>query len=308
MSFVATHNSYAYGNQVAATQNYNIEIQLKDGVRVFLLAALKNPDPTRTDIVLCHTSCELLNAGTVTNTLKYFTVFLQNNPNDIITIFWRNDFSNLTSANFKTAFDEANLTSYCYTQPLGADWPTMASIIKSGKRVINFLDSGADDKRLPLYMMNHFLYSVISGIEIPARSIVNVTNSVSLSNQAQNCTNIFRQFPNFIAVDFYDQGTKTQNVFSVVANYNGVPYVPQTYGNGSLLSTTNSANIIIKNSLFNALISLLLLTLSELKDLCVTCGISARGNKWDIIIGGAQDRVGEAKEVIWDDERVVDWT
>ncbi|RIB18700.1 PLC-like phosphodiesterase [Gigaspora rosea] len=301
VSFVATHNSYAYGANVAATQNYDIPTQLKDGVRAFLLAALSNPNPSKsTDIELCHTSCDLLDSGTVANTLKNFTTFLQNNPNEVVTIFWRNFFSNLTVSDFKTAFDKAGLTRYCFTQPLGAPWPTMADIIKSGKRVINFLDSGADNKTVPwlmseysyvfetpydnsdpnswpctidrpegqsrpLYMINHFLYTVLSSgsieIEIPSRSIVNTTNGASLQTQAQNCTKIFGKAPNFIAVDFYDEGSKNTNVFSVIANFNGVPYVPTTYGNGILpydVSKTNNVNI-IKPSLSTAIVSLLMI-------------------------------------------------
>ncbi|CAG8726081.1 5957_t:CDS:2, partial [Cetraspora pellucida] len=215
----------------------------------FLLAVLKNPDPTKSDIELCHTSCDLLDAGTAADTLKTITTFLQNNPNDIITIFWRNFFSNLTATDFKTAFDKAGLTQYCYTQPLNSSWPTMSRIISSGKRVINFLDSGADtttvpcswqctidrpkDQPRPIYLLNHFLYTVIPSssleIELPTRITANLTNSVSLQAHAQNCTNIFKKSPNFIAVDFYDQGSPNLNPFSIVANYNGVQYTPKTY-------------------------------------------------------------------------------
>ncbi|CAG8569907.1 7270_t:CDS:2, partial [Cetraspora pellucida] len=281
VSFVATHNSYAYGTAIAANQYYNISTQLNDGVRVFLLAVLKNPDPTKSDIELCHTSCELLDAGTVADTLKNITTFLQNNPNDIITIFWRNFFSNLTAAVFKTAFDKAGLTQYCYTQPLNSSWPTMSKIISSGKRVINFLDSGADtttvpwlmpeysyvfetpydnsnssawqctidrpkDQPRPIYLLNHFLYTVIPSssleIELPTRITANLTNSVSLQAHAQNCTNIFKKAPNFIAVDFYDQGSPNLNPFSIVANYNGVQYTPKTYGNGILPNDLSKQN------------------------------------------------------------------
>ncbi|CAG8699404.1 7138_t:CDS:2 [Dentiscutata erythropus] len=299
VSFVATHNSYAYGNLVAATQDYSIPTQLKDGVRGFLLSALASPNPSSTDIELCHTSCSLLDAGTVVNTLKNFTTFLQNNPNEVITLFWRNDFSNLTATDFKTAFDKAGLTQYCFTQPLGSAWPTMSDIISSGKRVMNFLDSGADTTTVPwlmaeysyvfetpydntdpnavwpctidrpkgqsrpLYMINHFLYTEIASssieVEIPSRSIVNSTNSLSLQTQAQNCTKIFGKAPNFIAVDFYDQGSKDLNVFSVIANYNGVPYTPTTYGDGSINNKVSSKANSIKINFSTAIVSLLII-------------------------------------------------
>ncbi|CAG8578798.1 16150_t:CDS:2 [Racocetra fulgida] len=225
---MATHNSYAFGNAIAANQHYNISTQLKDGVRVFLLAVLKNPDPTKSDIELCHTSCELLDAGTAADTLQNIATFLQNNPNDIITIFWRNYFSNLTAADIKTASDKA-------------------------------------DQRRPIYMLNHFLYTEVKSgpldIDLPTRVTANLTNSASLQKHAQNCTTIFKQFPNFITVDFYDQGSPNLNPFSIVANYNGVQYTPTTYGNGVLpndIATSNSAKIDLQTSLFTAFVSLLI--------------------------------------------------
>ncbi|RIB16528.1 PLC-like phosphodiesterase [Gigaspora rosea] len=80
ISFVATHNSYAYGKNIAANQNFDIPTQLKDGIRVFLLDGHNSPSNKSSDIELCHQFCQLLDSGTATNTLKNITMFPQQNP------------------------------------------------------------------------------------------------------------------------------------------------------------------------------------------------------------------------------------
>ncbi|CAG8651012.1 10520_t:CDS:2, partial [Dentiscutata heterogama] len=265
ISFIATHNSYAYGNNVAANQNFDIPTQLKDGIRVFLLDGHKSPSSTSSstssEIELCHQSCSLLDSGTATNTLKNITKFLQQNPNEVITIFWEN-FDNIAPINYKTSYDQAGLTQYCFTQPVDEQWPTMAEIIQSGKRVINFIDNNADTDSVPwlmpeysyvfetpfenfnpnawqctvdrpkdqpqqMYMINHFLYNKITNtnIEIPQRDSANVTNAANLAQHVQNCTNIFVQRPNYVTVDFYNKGSNNINAFSIVAGLNNVSYI-----------------------------------------------------------------------------------
>ncbi|RIB11905.1 PLC-like phosphodiesterase [Gigaspora rosea] len=302
ISFVATHNSYAYGGVPAINQFFDISTQLKDGIRVFLLDGHNSTKGT-SDIELCHTDCTLLDTGTAANTLKIITSFLQNNPNEVITIFWEN-YDKIDPLRYKAEYDKAGLTQYCRTQPVGSPWPTMASIIQSGQRVINFIDTNANTATVPwlmpqysyvfetpfqnsdpnawqctvdrpknqpqpMYMVNHFLYTIIQGlstIEVPKPQTAASTNSDNLNNHVQNCTNIFDdKIPNFVAVDFYDQGQNNVNAFSVVAGLNKVSYTPQNYGNGtnplgggggSTGNKKNSASDLKVNGIFSAGIAL----------------------------------------------------
>ncbi|CAG8577521.1 13119_t:CDS:2 [Cetraspora pellucida] len=296
IAFVATHNSYAYGSVPAANQNYDISIQLKDGVRVFLLDGHNSTKGS--DIELCHSSCNLLDTGTAANTLKNITSFLQKNPNEVITIFWEN-YDKIDPLRYKAEYDKANLTQYCFTQPVGGTWPTMSKIIQSGQRVINFIDTNANTNTVPwlmpeysyvfetpfdnsdpnawqctvdrpkdqpqqLYLVNHFLYTVVQGlgspVEVPVRQNASSTNSNNLAKHVQNCSNVFDgKIPNFVAIDFYDQGQDNVNVFSVVADLNKVTYTPQTYGNGTSPSGSkkSSASDLKVNGLFSAVIALM---------------------------------------------------
>src|SRR4051794_28163172 len=61
IAYATTHNSYAYVKSVASNQNYDIPTQLKDGIRGFMMDA-KVPD-NDTQVHLCHSKCDLLDAG-----------------------------------------------------------------------------------------------------------------------------------------------------------------------------------------------------------------------------------------------------
>lgn len=78
-----------------------------------------------------------------------------------------------------------------------------------------------------MYVMNHFMYANIDlgsiKVQIPLRSKALITNGrESLTNHANDCTNVFQKKPNFIEVDFYTIG----DALDVVAEMNGVNPVP----------------------------------------------------------------------------------
>ncbi|RUS13793.1 PLC-like phosphodiesterase [Endogone sp. FLAS-F59071] len=90
-----------------------------------------------------------------------------------------------------------------------------------------------------MYVMNHFLYGVDTigslVVEIPQPGTANTTNSeASLGAEATLCNSTFNRIPNFLAVDFYDEG----QVFQVAAQLNGVPYVAKQLGTNQASSTT----------------------------------------------------------------------
>jgi hypothetical protein len=113
----------------------------------------------------------------------------------------------------------------------------------------------------PMYVLNHFLYGSLAlstSIDLPQPAKANTTNSASLADHAKNCQQTFNKIPNFIAVDFYDQGSNNQNVLSITADLNGVQYIPKQLGDGKsvpksgdgTLKGTSAANT--NNNLRNA--------------------------------------------------------
>ncbi|KAH8550188.1 PLC-like phosphodiesterase [Umbelopsis sp. PMI_123] len=301
VTYLTTHNSYAFQNNAAANQHYPITTQLSDGVRGLKLSAVQG---NQTGVIeLCHTSCTLLDDGTASNTLAIIATWLEANPNEVVTIMW-NNLGNFNISAFESAYSNGgNIMNYVYTQPVGSfSWPTLQSMISSGKRLVNFIDTGADQTTVPwlmaefnyvfetpydnqnltaftctigrptnpaspdsmMYVMNHFLYGVVNigstVIEVPQPDTANVTNGQSLQTQATQCTSTFGRQPNFIEVDFYEQG----ECFQVVDSLNNVAYVSKALGTATATATGTTINNSASSSSSFTYVTLLCLVLGSL--------------------------------------------
>ncbi|KAI8989379.1 PLC-like phosphodiesterase [Pilobolus umbonatus] len=154
VTYVTTHNSYGYVANPASNQLCPITTQLDDGVRGLKLSAIKysNATTNANGIYLCHTSCTLLNAGPALDTLIVITEWVKNHPNEVITIIW-NNLGEFGLDSFNEIYTASGLVEYSYVQAVGSrQWPTLQELITSGKRVINFVDEGADQSVLPWFM------------------------------------------------------------------------------------------------------------------------------------------------------------
>ena len=103
-------------------------------------------------IYMCHTSCDLLNAGTLQDYLTTTRLWLDNHPFEVLTILLVN--SNLVDpGNYTAPFQNSGLLKYVYTPPkvlMGIDdWPTLGSLIVHQKRVIVMLDYQANQTAIP---------------------------------------------------------------------------------------------------------------------------------------------------------------
>lgn len=153
LTYILTHNSYGYVANPASNQLCPTNTQLDDGVRGLKLSAIKpnnaSASITADSISLCHTSCNILNAGAAVDTLTTITNWVKNNPNEVITIMWNNLGSFEPSA-FAAAYNASGILDYTFVQTdNNYTWPTLGEMISSGKRVVNFLDEGADPNTYP---------------------------------------------------------------------------------------------------------------------------------------------------------------
>ncbi|KAG6815101.1 hypothetical protein H0H87_005126 [Tephrocybe sp. NHM501043] len=84
----------------------------------------------------------------VVNYLKVVKTFLDANPNEVLTFIFTNPERVSLTDIWKPAFDAAGITPLAYVPPSTPvsrnSWPTLGQLIDSGKRVIVFLDAGAD--------------------------------------------------------------------------------------------------------------------------------------------------------------------
>lgn len=153
---VCAHNSpFAVKNNAASNQDYDVTTQLNDGIRMLQAQAHYNGTG---QFNLCHTSCDILNAGTLESYLKTVASWVQQHPYDIVTILIGNaDY--VTATNFTTPIENSGLKPYLYEPsviPMAVDdWPTYTEMILTSKRVVMFLDYQANQTAVP-YLLDEF--------------------------------------------------------------------------------------------------------------------------------------------------------
>ncbi|CAE6493370.1 unnamed protein product [Rhizoctonia solani] len=155
VTYIGTHDSYAVGsNNLAANQDYDVTQQLTDGIRMLQVQAHLQNGVIR----LCHTSCLLLDGGSFTDYLKKVKTWLDSNPNEVISILIVN-IDNQPASSFAAIYEAASMVNLSYapaTKSVTADqWPTLGTLIDSGKRVLTFMDNSADATAAP-YLIDEF--------------------------------------------------------------------------------------------------------------------------------------------------------
>jgi hypothetical protein len=155
ITFIGAHNSYAHSeNPLALARNQQVDVkeQLKRGVR--LLQGQGHQKDGK--VHLCHTSCDLLDAGPAEDYFKDVKGFLDANPREVLTIIMTNQDGLDMQSMWAPAFTAAGLDQLAFippSQPVAFDkWPTLGEMINSGKRVVIFMDSGADTAKVPFIL------------------------------------------------------------------------------------------------------------------------------------------------------------
>ncbi|GAA5892735.1 uncharacterized protein JCM6883_007456 [Sporobolomyces salmoneus] len=155
VSIVGAHNSYGVQRgSVAANQNYTVETQLNNGIRMLQVQGHMNNN----ELHLCHTSCFLLDAGTFTSYLTTVKSWLDANPNEVITLLLVNS-DGISPSVWAQSYVDSGLAQYVYTPsnvPVPYDsWPTLQSMISANTRVVSFLAQQADVSSVP-YLLDEF--------------------------------------------------------------------------------------------------------------------------------------------------------
>jgi len=108
----------------------------------------------------CHTSCDLLDAGSVEDLFRTLVGWLDANPYEVVTILMGND-DVVNVEEYVAPILNSGLKRFVYVPPsVPMDingWPTLGEMIISGKRVVVFLDYEADQSRVP-YILDEFQY------------------------------------------------------------------------------------------------------------------------------------------------------
>ncbi|KAJ5363818.1 uncharacterized protein N7496_009531 [Penicillium cataractarum] len=218
ITFVGSHDSAFVGDLPQQNQNIDITAQLNMGIR-FLQAQTHHSLLDDKVLELCHTSCLLEDAGTLKSFLGTVKSFLDANVNEVVTLLLTNGDS-VDITEFGSTFSSSGIDSYAFVPssnplPIG-DWPTIGELISSGKRLVVFLDYGADTSKVDyildefayyfetaydvtdssfsscsidrpsgasasgrMYIVNHFLDVDILGVKIPDRGAASTTNAAT---------------------------------------------------------------------------------------------------------------------------------
>lgn len=107
---------------------------------------------------LCHTSCDLLDAGSLEDYLATVAAWLKNNPYDVVSLLIGNA-DLLSPKTFAKPLESSGLRDYAYEPPkipmARDDWPTLASLILANTRLVVFMDYQADQSKVP-YILDEF--------------------------------------------------------------------------------------------------------------------------------------------------------
>jgi hypothetical protein len=156
---VSAHNSpFVRTGNAAANQALDVTTQLNDGIRM-LQAQIQfiNGTTTTGEPHFCHTSCDVFDAGPITGWLGTVYDWVSTHPYDVVTILLGNgELANgtyISSTVYAPYIEQTGLQNYAYVPPKIPmaldDWPTLASMILTGKRVVIFMDYQADQKAVP---------------------------------------------------------------------------------------------------------------------------------------------------------------
>lgn len=137
ITFVGAHDSSFVGDEVADNQDISIPEQLAMRVR-FLQAQTHLKDG---QVHMCHTYCDLKDAGPLDGMLASIVTFLDANPNEVLTLLLTNQ-DGIGIAAYDAAFKGVGLDKYAFAPDPGmslAEWPSLGEMIQKGKRLVVFM-------------------------------------------------------------------------------------------------------------------------------------------------------------------------
>jgi hypothetical protein len=250
-----THNAFAIvGPFSIANQTLGLERQLADGIRGMMLDIDYFDPIEKKDLLdrapdlgivdqafLCHGACAF-GASRLLDSLCTLTSFLDAHPEEVISVIFEN---RMADADTEALLQASGLGEYLYTHPSpSAPWPTLGSMIASGKRLVVFLEQGGGTPQHLHYAWSHiwdtpYTFSSVAdfnctlnrGAKTNGLFLVNhwldqqspergaEANAVAvLGARVETCTREAGRPPTFVGVDFYDRG----DLFDVVRKANGL--------------------------------------------------------------------------------------
>ncbi|KAK8022187.1 hypothetical protein PG993_012954 [Apiospora rasikravindrae] len=158
-------------NSIAGNQYFNATLALDAGLRL-LQAQVHNKNGV---IELCHTTCDLLDAGPLEDWLAKIKGWMDANPNEVVTLLLVNG-DNQDAAAFGSVFTGSGIDKYGYVPTGGSSggWPTLQSMISSNKRLVTFVASIEASASAP-YLLPEFAHVFETAYEVTSLAGFNCT-------------------------------------------------------------------------------------------------------------------------------------
>jgi len=213
-------------------QSHGLDRQLEDGVRGLML----DVHTIEGQPWLVHNR-PILGKRLLVDALRDIARFMKSEPQAVVTIIFE---SYVPSKSVQQAFRQAALLDHVHQQKRRDAWPTLNSMVQTGKRLVVFTDRGGGEwpgyhavwdhcqethfsvrsvrefsyrrnrgqAQNSLLILNHFLTAPIA-----SRSLAKQANAAEvLSPRIRECEAETGRFPKFIAVDFHDIGQTVRTV------------------------------------------------------------------------------------------------
>lgn len=147
----------------AGNQNLNATEALDAGIRLLQAQVHDQNDTLR----LCHTSCDILDAGPLEDWLSKINSWMDNNPDDVVTLLLVNS-DKASADSFGQLFNNSGLADSAFT-PTGeaplAEWPTLQTMIDNNQRLVSFITNINATTNYP-YLMSEFKYVFETSFEV----------------------------------------------------------------------------------------------------------------------------------------------
>jgi hypothetical protein len=196
------------------------------------------------EVFMCHTLCEL-GATSLTEQLDGLKAWMDSHPREVVTVFIQDA---TTPQDTAEVFEQAGLADLAYVHQPGAQWPTLQQMIDSGKRLVVLMENESGGTRYPylqqgfdLVQDTGYTYATVDDFDCaPNRGrkdaqilLVNhwlssftrlVSNAQKanaediLGTRVRSCQAEREMMPNYVAVNWYDQG----DLMQVVDDLNGL--------------------------------------------------------------------------------------
>ncbi|KAI3401259.1 hypothetical protein diail_11965 [Diaporthe ilicicola] len=223
-------------NSVAGNQYYNATKALNAGIRLLSLQ-VHNSNGT---LELCHTTCSLLDAGTLEAFLVKIKTWMDDNPNEVVTLLIVNS-DDEDVASFGEVFESSNISTYGYTPTTASasnTWPTLQTMIDDNTRLVTFLATITYSTTYP-YLLNEWDFVFETAYEVTSLAGLNCTlnRPTSLSSASSAISSGYLPLMNHFVYQSITSSIEVPNV-EIIDSTNS----PNTTAIGALGTTAYECN------------------------------------------------------------------